>query len=88
MAFFAGGKLNVYNNISAIAEYNQLLSKNNLKEAKPSLEGGIEIGTATHSFQIFVTNYNSIVNQRSMVYNINDLSKGEFLIGFNIIAIL
>jgi uncharacterized lipoprotein YajG len=41
---------------------------------------GFEIGTATHAFQIFVSRYHDIVNQRNLAYN----TKTKFQIGFNI----
>ena len=45
---------------------------------------GWEINTATHTFQIFVANYNQIINQRNLVFNTNDFTKGDYLVGFNI----
>lgn len=85
----AGGRFNVIGNQSLIVEYDQLLTKQDLgttltKQPSPNLSFGWEIGTATHSFQIFVTNYNQIINQRNLVFNTNDFSNGDYLVGFNI----
>jgi hypothetical protein len=84
----AGAKATVVGSQSIILEYDQLLTKQNLGEEhpgpKPNLSLGWEIGTATHTFQIFVTNYSQIINQRNLVFNTNDFSKGEYLVGFNI----
>jgi hypothetical protein len=81
----AGGKATVAGSHSIIFEYDQLLTKQELAEQpKPNLSLGWEIGTATHSFQLFVANYSQIIYQRNLVFNTNDFSKGDYLIGFNI----
>ncbi len=81
----AGGRVNLFGNHSLIAEYDQLITRQDIPEQpKPNLALGWEIGTATHTFQVFVANYNQIINQRNMVFNTNDFAKGEYLFGFNI----
>jgi hypothetical protein len=81
----AGGRANLFGNHSLIVEYDQLLTKQDLgttltKQPSPNLSFGWEIGTATHSFQVFVANYNQIINQRNLVFNSNK----DYLVGFNI----
>jgi hypothetical protein len=81
----AGARANLFGNHSLIIEYDKLLTKQSIAiQPKPNLSLGWEIGTATHSFQIFVTNYDQIINQRNLVFNTNDWSKSQWLIGFNI----
>jgi Membrane bound beta barrel domain (DUF5777) len=81
----AGARANLFGAHSLIIEYDQLLTKQNLPvQPKPNLSLGWEIGTATHTFQIFVTNYNQIINQRNLVFNTNDWTKRDYMIGFNI----
>jgi len=81
----AGGKVSVTDSHSIIFEYDQLLTKQDLDEQpKPNLSLGWEIGTATHTFQVFAANYSDIINQRNLVFNTNNFADGEFLIGFNI----
>ncbi len=81
----AGGRANVTSSMAVILEYDQLLTKQELDEQpKPNLSIGWEIGTATHTFQLFVANYSQIINQRNLVFNTNDFSKGDYLVGFNI----
>lgn len=83
----AGGRAKVIGYHSLIVEYDQLLTKQDIPvQPKPNLSFGYEIGTGTHAFQIFVANYSGIIAQRNLLYNTNDLSKGEFLLGFNITA--
>ena len=81
----AGAKATVAGSHSILIEYDQLLTKQELDEQpKPNLSLGWEIGTATHTFQLFVANYSQIINQRNLVFNTNDFAKGEYLIGFNV----
>ncbi len=81
----AGGRANLFGSHSLILEYDQLLSKQDLDvQPKPNLALGWEINTATHTFQVFVANYNQIINQRNLVFNTNDFSRGDYLVGFNI----
>jgi Membrane bound beta barrel domain (DUF5777) len=81
----AGARANLFGSHSLIVEYDQLLTKQDLDvQPKPNFSLGWEIGTATHSFQIFAANYNQIINQRNLVFNTVDFKKADFLIGFNI----
>lgn len=81
----AGARANLFGNHSIIVEYDKLLTKQSIAvQPKPNLSLGWEIGTATHSFQIFVTNYDQIINQRNLVFNSNDWRKSQWLVGFNI----
>ncbi|MFN8240865.1 MAG: DUF5777 family beta-barrel protein [Bacteroidales bacterium] len=81
----AGAKATIVGNQSLLLEYDQLLTKQDIEtQPKPNLTLGWEIGTATHCFQVFVTNYSQIINQRNLVFNTNDFTKGDYLVGFNI----
>lgn len=85
IGFSAGGRANLFGAHSIIVEYDQLLTKQQLDvQPKPNLSLGWEISTSTHTFQVFVANYNQIINQRNLVYNTNDFAKGDYLFGFNI----
>ena len=84
----AGGRANLFGAHSVLLEYDQLITKQDvgtdLEQPKPNLSLGWEINTATHTFQIFVANYNQIINQRNLVFNTNDFTKGDYLVGFNV----
>jgi Membrane bound beta barrel domain (DUF5777) len=81
----AGARANLFGVHSLLLEYDQLLTKQDLDEQpKPNLSLGWEIETATHVFQVFVANYSQIINQRNLVFNSNDFTKGDYLVGFNI----
>ena len=80
-----GARANLFGDHSLMIEYDQLLTRQELNEQpKPNLAVGYEIGTATHTFQVFIANYSQVINQRNLVFNSNDFTRGEFLVGFNI----
>jgi len=81
-----GGRAKILPQMSIIAEYGMPLYVSEESEAKPNLSLGVEIGTATHAFQIFLATYDQIVPQRNLVYNTNDFTEGDLLLGFNITA--
>jgi hypothetical protein len=75
-----GGRAKVWGDKSIIVEYDQPLTQHDKFDQKPNLAIGFEIATATHAFQVFVSNYQNIVYQKNLAYNQND----KFQIGFNI----
>jgi len=82
-SIYAGGKFQVLGFHSIILEYNQPILKTD-EDVYPNLAAGVEIGTSTHSFRVFVTNYNSIILNRSISYNQNNFFDGDIMFGFNI----
>jgi hypothetical protein len=79
-----GARAQVLGMSSIIFEYDQPLTQHELLEVKPNLGFGVEIGTSTHSFRIFVANYRNIIKQYNLFYNTNDPWSGNFRFGFNI----
>jgi hypothetical protein len=90
-----GGRAKVWGDKSIIMEYDQPLTQHDAFDQKPNLGMGFEIGTATHAFQIFVSNYRDIIYQRNLVYNEPNNPKSDdtpddfkmfnkFQVGFNI----
>jgi hypothetical protein len=79
-----GGRAQVIGSSSIIFEYDQPITQHEAMDTKPNASLGVEIGTSTHSFRIFVANYSSIIKQYNLFYNTNDLTEGNFRFGFNI----
>jgi hypothetical protein len=76
-----GGRAKIWGNKSIIVEYDlPFTHHNNDSDPTPNLGIGFEIGSATHAFQIFVSNYKDIIYQRNLTYNQNK----KFQVGFNI----
>jgi len=87
LGLHAGARANLFGNHSLILEYDQLLTKQDtgeeMEQPKPNLAFGWEISTATHSFQVFASNYNLIIDQYNLLYNTKSAA-GDYLFGFNI----
>jgi hypothetical protein len=69
---------------SIIFNVDQPITAHKLYNPQPNVSFGLEMSTSGHAFQIFLTNYASIVPQRNNVFNRNDPWGKGFLIGFNI----
>lgn len=69
---------------SIILEYEQPLNKPDGVDVYPNLALGVEIGTSTHSFRIFVSNYNALIKNYNVVYNTNNPFDMDYQVGFNI----
>lgn len=78
-----GGRLQVMGFHSIIFEYDQPLLMAD-EEVYPNIALGVEIGTSTHSFRVFASNYNAIIRNRSIAFNGNNPLDGDFQFGFNI----
>lgn len=78
-----GGRFQVMGFHSIILEYDQPLIKAE-NDVYPNLALGVEIGTSTHAFRVFVSNYNDIVLNHGVAFNQNNPWDGDFRFGFNI----
>lgn len=78
------GTYAITDKMDIIANYDQPLTQHTTNNPNPNVSFGLQIGTSTHTFQVFLGNYQSIVPQSNNFYNKNDFSKGQFLLGFNI----
>ena len=83
-AVAVSGRFKVTSSMAVIVNADQPLTKHKLYNPQPNVGFGIEMATSSHSFQIFATNYTSIVQQRNNVYNQNDPWNKGYVIGFNI----
>jgi hypothetical protein len=69
---------------SIVVNYDQPLTQHPTNNPHPNISFGLETTTDSHAFQVFAGNYYGIVPQSNNVYNQNDYTKGQFVIGFNI----
>lgn len=84
LAISFSGAYTITDKMDIIVNYDQPLTEHTTNNPNPNISFGLQMATATHSFQIFMGNYYSIVPQANNFYNKNDYSKGQYLIGFNI----
>lgn len=93
LAFSARYKLTTVT--SVMINYDQPLTKHATNNPNPNLSFGVEMNTSSHSFQLFVGNYTSLLPQQNNLYNKNSpfgytdfddtkVKGGNFVIGFNI----
>lgn len=80
-AIAVGGKANISETTAILIDYNQPFGD---FSDNRGLALGIEMATSSHTFQVFLGNYNRILPQANYFLNENQLSEKEFLIGFNI----
>ena len=82
----ASGRVKVREALSVMFEYSQNFAGQDEKvlAVKPNLSLGIEAATSSHIFQIFVGTADAIMYQHNEMYNVNDFTKKDLLIGFNI----
>jgi hypothetical protein len=78
------GSYKLSSKMAVIANYDQPLTSHYTNNPHPNLSLGLEFCTSSHAFQVFMGNYYGIVPQSNNVYNQNDYTKGQFLVGFNI----
>ena len=70
--------------MALMVNYDQPLTQHPMDNPHPNISLGLDFKTSGHEFQLFAGNYGSILPQNNSLYNQNDFTKGQFLIGFNI----
>ncbi len=78
-----GGRAKISPQTAIIFDYSQPITSFD-SDPKPGISLGAEFATSGHAFQIFVTNYSGIVQQKAYMMNQNDFFDGDILLGFNI----
>jgi len=78
------GRYKLTDGMSIIANYDQPITQHPMNNPNPNIAIGLDMKTSGHDFQIFLGNYGYVLPQTNNVFNHNDFSKSQFLIGFNI----
>jgi long-subunit fatty acid transport protein len=84
IALSAGARYKMSSQMILMLGYDYPITQHAIRQPKPSINVGLEIATSSHAFQIFATNNNKIQSQENVMFNQNDYSSGDWLIGFNI----
>ena len=79
-----GGRVKINPTTSVLVDYNLPITTYEGNITKPGMAIGVEFSTGSHAFQIFITNYKSIIPQENVFLNQNNFLNGKFMIGFNI----
>ncbi|WP_295654778.1 DUF5777 family beta-barrel protein [uncultured Mucilaginibacter sp.] len=83
-SFSASGRYKISPKTAIIANYDQPLTQHPADNPHPNISFGLEMKSSGHDFEVFCGNYSSLIPQNNNLYNQNDFTKGQFLIGFNI----
>jgi hypothetical protein len=83
-AISVAGRYKISEKSAVTAGYDQPLTQHPANNPHPNICFGFETTTSSHAFQVFASNYYGIVPQSNNVFNQNDYTKGQFVIGFNI----
>jgi len=83
-SIYSGIRAQVLGFHALVLEYEQPLNTADNVDIYPNLAFGVEIGTSTHSFRVFVSNYNALVKNYDVVYNTNNPFSMDYQFGFNI----
>jgi Membrane bound beta barrel domain (DUF5777) len=78
------GRFKISDKTAIIVNVDQPLTQHPTNNPHPNIAFGFEMSTSSHAFQIFAGNYYNIVPQYNNMFNQNDYTEGQFLIGFNI----
>ncbi|MFZ4543748.1 MAG: DUF5777 family beta-barrel protein [Saprospiraceae bacterium] len=84
LAISTYGRYKLNDKFAITAGYDQPLTAHTTNNPLPNICFGFEVTTSAHAFQVFMGNYYGIVPQSNNMFNQNDYTKGQFLIGFNI----
>ncbi len=84
VAFSLLGRYKVTEKSAVILGYDQPLTQHPTNNPHPNISFGFETNTSSHAFQVFAGNYASIVPQSNNMFNQNDFTKSQYVIGFNI----
>ncbi|HEX6332625.1 MAG TPA: DUF5777 family beta-barrel protein [Flavisolibacter sp.] len=69
---------------SLVGEFDHPLTRHEVGGPLPNISLGVQFVKGAYCFQLFAENYYNIDAQSSNMFNRNDFSRGQFLIGFNL----
>jgi hypothetical protein len=84
LSFSLGARYKISPKTSIIFNYEQPLTEHYINDVMPNLSLGLDMRSSGHDFQVFFGNYGNTIPSYNSLYNQNDFSKGQYVIGFNI----
>jgi hypothetical protein len=79
-----GARYKISPQTAIIVDYSQPFTQFIDDNPHPGLSFGVEIGTSSHAFQLFISNYKAIIMQDNYMFNDNDIVIKDMFLGFNI----
>jgi len=84
LAVSFSGRYKISPKTSILVNYEQPLTQNAMNNPHPNISFGLDMKSSGHDFQVFAGTYGYTLPQYNNMFNQNDYTKGQFLIGFNI----
>ncbi len=88
LTLMTGGKIQITKKMAFMAEYNRAFAVTKThfwqEDIEPGIALGLELGTSTHAFQVFVSNFDKLNPERNYIMNTNKFDSDGIQIGFNI----
>lgn len=78
------GRYKISSKTAIVVNYDQPFTQHSIGNPHPNISFGLEMNSSGHAFEVFAGNYSSILPQNNNLFNQNDFTKGQFVIGFNI----
>jgi archaellum component FlaG (FlaF/FlaG flagellin family) len=78
------GRYKISPKTAIVMNYDQPLTTHPIGNPHPNISVGLEMNSSGHAFEVFAGNYGYILPQNNNLFNQNDFTKGQFVIGFNI----
>ena len=88
LTLMTGGKIQLTKKMAFMAEYHHAFAVTDThfwqEDIEPGIAFGLEIGTSTHAFQIFASNFDKLNPEHNYIMNTNKFDSDGIHIGFNI----
>jgi predicted porin len=84
LSFSLGARYKISPKTSIIFNYEQPITEHYINDVFPNLSLGLDMKSSGHDFQVFLGNYGNTIPSYNSLYNQNDFTKGQYVIGFNI----
>ena len=78
------GRYKISPKTAIIVNYDQPLTQHPMSNPHPNISFGLEFKSSGHDFEVFAGNYGAVLPQNNNLFDQNDFTQGQFLIGFNI----
>jgi hypothetical protein len=84
LSFSLSGRFKISPKTAIMVNYDQPLTQHPMNNPRPNLSIGLDMNSSGHGFQVFAGNYRYSLPQYNHLFNQNDYTAGQFVIGFNI----
>ncbi len=84
LSFSLSGRYKISPKTAIMFNYDQPITTHPTNNSRPNLSIGLDMNSSGHGFQVFVGNYSYSLPQYNHMFNQNDFTAGQFVIGFNI----